>query len=401
MSNAAAQPKNRTPMWWIVAQREIAVKLRDRNFIISLLATLVILAGTFGLQAWLMNRTSTVNVVTPQAQASEVKKLIDSAQKAADANDAKTKYIVKTAADEAAAKAEVTGDEADAAIFHDKAGWRLVGDKSVPSELEKYVTQVAQSDGIAANAAAQKVDLNKLTAGTSVQTQTLTKDSGDRGVAMVVALIFSFLFYMATMLFGIPIAQSVVEEKQSRIVEILASAMPLRQLMAGKIIGNSLIAIGQLALIVSVALIGMSQTQWKSSVGTVAAASGWFVVFFIAGFLVIACLMAVAGALASRSEDVQTTAQPAMMLIMVTFIVGWVANGMALKVASFVPVVSSVAMPNRLAAGEATWWEALIALVIALAAAALVTRFAARLYTRSVMQTGGRMTMRQAMKASN
>lgn len=386
------------PTWQVVALREIAVKLRDRNFLISLGVTLLILVASFGFQAWIMGRTSTVTVAIPQAQSAQASQLIKGAQQAADNQDAHIRFDTKTVENESAAKKLVTDESADALLSKGAQGWQLLGKKSVDSDLEKFIGQAAQEQGLAQNAAAAHVDMTKLTAGTTVQSSTLEADDGNRGVAIVAGIVFTVLFYFATLLFGMPIAQSVVEEKQSRIVEILASAMPLRHLLAGKIIGNATIAIVQMVLLVGVALIGLSQTKWSDAVGRVASASGWFMIFFIAGFLVVACLMAVAGALASRSEDIQSTAQPVMMLIMVTFVAGMAASGTVLKVMSYLPVVSSVAMPKRLVAGEAQWWEALIALAIALVTAAAVTQFATTIYSRSVMHTGGRLSYRQALK---
>lgn len=399
-SKTASKASAKTqPTWQIVAVREIAVKLRDRNFLISIGVTLAIIIASFAVQAWLMGRTTTTTVAFTQSQSAQAKSLIQAAEKTAKADGEHVQFEIKQVADEAAAKALVADEQADVYLSKNDKGWSLLGKKSVDGTFEKFVGVAAQQQGLAANAAAAKVDLTKLTAGTSVQTSTLEGDDENRGIATVVGLVFTFLFYFATILFGMPISQSVVEEKQSRIVEILASAMPLRQLLAGKILGNAALAIGQLVLIVGVALIALSRTKWSSAVGQVATASGWFVVFFIAGFLVIACLMAVAGALASRSEDIQSTAQPVMMIIMGAFVIGMAASGTVLKVASYIPVISSVAMPKRLATGEAQWWEALIALVIAVAAAAAVTQFATKLYTRSVMHTGGRMSYRDALKA--
>ena len=387
------------PTWQVVAMREIAVKLRDRNFLISIGFTLVILIGSFAVQGWLMSRTTAQTIVSTQAQNRQVQEVVKSAQHAADADNAHLELKTITASDEAAAKTQLKSENADVYLKKSASGWQLIGQSDVDTDVEKYVSGAVQKQTVAANAAAAKVDLQKLTAGTSVQTKTLEGGNENRGLATVVGMVFTFLFYFATLLFGMPIAQSVVEEKQSRIVEILASAMPLRHLLAGKILGNAAIAIGQMVLIVGVALVGLSQTKWSSAVGQVAQASGWFLVFFIVGFLVAACLLAVAGSLASRSEDLQTTAQPVIMIIMVAVIVGMAASDVALKIASYVPVVSSVAMPKRLALGEAQWWEALLALGLAVVAALAVTHLATKLYSRSVMHTGGRLTYRQALRA--
>lgn len=398
--NAAATTHTR-PAWQVVALRELAVKARDKNFLMSLLLTLVLVAGSFGVQIWLAGRTETTKIAVVSAQRGpgpSGEALVQAAQKSAEAEGQKVRYHAEGVASVSDARAAVRDGRADLALLPETGGWQLLGDKDVDSGVRKHVTQAAAQQVLAANAKAQHVDLAKLTSGAKVTTAHLTQGDVDSGVAKVVAMIFAFLFYFVAFLFGMPIAQSVVEEKQSRIVEILASAIPLKHLLAGKVIGNAVLAIAQVTLLVGVALIGLSQTKWSNLIGTIAGASGWFILFFLAGFLVVACLFAVAGALASRSEDVQTTAQPVTMLVVVVLMLGLVLKGTALKIASFVPVVSTVAMPSRVSSGDAAWWEPLLALLIAGAAAVFITRVATRLYTRSVMQTGGRLSYKEAFK---
>ena len=122
----------------------------------------------------------------------------------------------------------------------------------------------------------------------------------------------------------------------------------------------------------------------------------WFVAFFVVGFLLIACWWAVAGALASRSEDLQSTATPLTFLMMAVFFASFLFEGTALTIASFVPPFSILLMPIRLLRGDALWWEPVIALALLLAAAALTVGLAERLYRRALLQTQGRVSLKQA-----
>lgn len=386
------------PAWQIVAQRELLVKLRDRNFLISLGLTLALIILSFGLQVWLAGKEEVTKVAVAPTSVGTVsaQSVAEKAGKVAhEDSDKNTFRVQKVGSDDAVRQAVRTG-KADVGLVRQGTGWQLVAKSDPDDDVLKYVSAAASSAAMTANAAKQHVDLAKLGAGASVHPQALEPGKGGSGLTQIVSLVFAFLFYLAAMLFGMPIAQSVVEEKQSRIVEILASAVPLRQMLVGKVLGNTIIAICQVVLIVIVGLIGLSMTDLAVDVGAMASASGWFVVFFLAGFLVVACLFAVAGALASRSEDVQSTAAPVTTIVLVVFMAGFMLKGTALKIASFFPIVSVVAMPTRLAAGEASWWEPIVALVVALAVAAIIVRVATRLYTRSVMQTGGRLSYRQA-----
>lgn len=398
--NAAAETQTR-PAWQIVALRELSVKARDKNFLMSLVVTLLLVAGTFGVQIWLSGKTPTSSIaVVTQKNAAGLSgsSLVDAAEKAAKADHDKVEYTSVSASSPADARDAVKSGRADLALLPTSGGWTLVGDKDVDADVKKFVTSAAAEQTLAANAKAQGVDLAKLSSGANVTDERLDPGSVNAGLGKLVTFIFAFLFYFVAFIFGMPIAQSVVEEKQSRIVEILASAVPLRHILAGKIIGNALLAIAQVTLLAAVALIGLSQTKWSAFVGTVAGASGWFLLFFLVGFFVVACMFAVAGALASRSEDVQSTSQPVVMLVVLVLVVGMSLSGTAQVVASYVPVVSTVTMPARIMDGSAAWWEPILAIGIAIVAAYVITRLATRLYERSIMRTGGRLSYREAFK---
>ena len=68
---------------------------------------------------------------------------------------------------------------------------------------------------------------------------------------------------------------------------MIAAAVPLRQLLAGKIIGNAVIAVGQMLIYVAVGLVGLSLTDFSFALPALSGAIGWFVVFFLIGF--VAC----------------------------------------------------------------------------------------------------------------
>ena len=90
----------------------------------------------------------------------------------------------------------------------------------------------------------------------------------DRGpVRLVMGLVFAFLFYLAAILFGMAIANSVLEEKQNRVVEILATAVPVRQLLHGKVLGNSLLAFAQIGLYAAVGLAGREGDLFRKVLG--------------------------------------------------------------------------------------------------------------------------------------
>jgi hypothetical protein len=147
----------------------------------------------------------------------------------------------------------------------------------------------------------------------------LEPPSKNTDLALASSTAFALLFFLTTFLFGMAIAQSVVEEKQSRIVEILVAAVPVRVLLAGKVLGNTALALGQIALFVAVGLAGASVAGQSGLVSLLLRSSLSFLIFFLLGFLLLACLWAAAGALANRQEDLQATTMPLQVLVFVPF----------------------------------------------------------------------------------
>ena len=391
----AAPTATGQPVWPIVMTREILVKLRDRNFIVGTLLTLLLIGGGLGLQAFLGGKTSEVMAAVTGDGARAVMQQVG--QSAAQRDDP-MKLSITDASDPAAAQALVRDGKADVALVHDGGAWRLIGKTSVKPTMTAYVSEVVRERTLDANAAAAGVTAASLTAGSTVSPQLLEPDSNE-GLKFAVGFIFSFLFYFASIMFGMAIATSVIEEKQSRVVEILVSAVPLRQLLVGKVLGNVALALGQMTLFVAVGLVGMAFTSYAAQIGIVAASAGWFLVFFFAGFSALACLWAVAGSLATRSEDLQSTTPVLTTVLVVAMLVGVMGEGVVRTIGSYVPVVSAISMPQRLLTGDAAWWEPFVSLAVTLAFAAWTVVVGEKLYRRSIMHTGRRLGVREALRA--
>lgn len=383
-------------IWQIVAAREISVKLKDRNFIVSTVVVLLLIVGSLAVQGFLANRPTTVDVAVTNSTATA---LTAQAQKTAAAGGAdKVRFDAKQFPDAAAATRAVQDGTVDVALLPTAdGGWRLVGKSSRDGAAQTWIPQSVQQAVLERNATAAGVSLGQLTAGSGVSYDLLASGQDQEETAKIVGLVFGFLFYIAALLFGMSIASSVIEEKQNRIVEILASAIPLRQLLIGKVVGNTLLALAQVAVFAVAGVIGLVATGRADTLTQVSAGIGWFIAFFVVGFVTFASIWAVAGALATRSEDLQSTSTPLTMLIVIVFVLGISAKGMVLTIASYVPLASTIAMPVRVVSGAASWWEPVVALVIGLAAAYYIVRIAERLYRRSLLQTGHRLSYREAL----
>lgn len=384
--------------WTVIAQREIGVKLRDKVFIGSTVFLLVVLMASIGLTTFLDSKVDEPRIAAVGAEAVGV---ADRANQLAEDQGQQVVVQVTEVRDVALGEDLVRDGEADVLIFPvTDGGWEVVGHQSVDPSLERLLAAAVSSISLEANASEAGTTVGQLTEGSTLDQRLLDADALPESVTYVVSFVFAFLFYLTALTFGIAIAQSVVEEKQSRVVEILAAAIPVRQLLIGKVVGNSSLAIAQVVVMVGVGLLAMAVTGQGALLAPVVAAGGWFVVFFVLGFAAVACVWAVAGSVATRSEDLQATTMPVTFVVMGALFAGLFATGKWLVIASFVPLVSSVAMPVRLLAGDVPLWQPAVSGLLVLTTAALLVRLGARLYEGSLLRTERRTTLKEAFGAT-
>lgn len=389
-SQSPEAPRRRAA-WPIVMRREILVKITDKGFVLGTLFTVAILAAWLGWNAYQAERTSEYAVVTTAADAPMGQAL------AAGATEIDDKVVVSSevVADEASAEAAVRDEEVDGWLHRAGDGWTLTT-VSGEGALLGVTEQVVRAVTIDEQAQALGTTAAELEAGSVVTSEFLVGDAERAGLAQAVGFVMAFLFYLSALVFGMQIASSVVEEKQSRIVEIIATSIPVRHLLAGKVLGNTVLAILQLLLYAGVGLIGLSFTSYGSFVTALGGPVAWFLVFFAAGFVALACLWAVAGSLASRTEDLQSTTTPLTFLVMGVFFSSFLLDGTAKVVASFVPPISGVLMPIRILEGDVPVWQPVVALAVMLLFALGTIIVGERLYRRSLLQNQGRVSLKQA-----
>ena len=387
---------NTEPAWLLVTRREVVSRITDKSFLIGTALMVAMLVGFIGFTAWQDERTDEVTLAaTPDAVA-----MADVIAETAPDVDDKVEVTVLEVDDADAAETALRESEADAWLHPADDGWQLTSESSEQESLTEVTRTVVRQAVLAENATDAGTTVEALEAGSAVSTDFLRGDAEKAAVAQAVGFVFVFLFYFAALIFGMQLASSVIEEKQSRIVEIIAAAIPLRHLLAGKVLGNTALAMIQLLIYLAVGLVGLSFTPYKSFVPALSGPTAWFIGFFFAGFVALACLWAVAGSLASRTEDLQATSTPLTMLMLVMFFGGVSLDGRAQVIASFVPPVSAVVMPKRILAGGVEWWEPLLALGLLAAFAAITVWVGERLYRRALLQTGGRVSLRQAWAAA-
>lgn len=387
-------PRETSPanLWVEVARHEVAVKLHDRTFLVGSAVMLVIMVATIGFQVW--NARSAAHTSYRLAVTADAVDLGEDVAAAARADDSVGVQVVDVA-DAADARGRLADGDVDAWLHAGGQGWVLTGRDTPDEALSDLVAATARDTALAAHAEESGTTAEALLAGSDVQVRsTDAPESG--GLTSVVGYAFALVFYIGTLTLGSTLASGVVEEKQSRIVEIVATAVPVRQLLAGKIVANCALALVQLAVYLVVGLVGLSFTPYSGLLTGVSVPAVWFVGFFLVGFVALASLWAAAGALVDKVQDLSSATTPLTVLMVVVLFGVLGAEGTWRTVVSFVPPFSAVLMPMRLLDGGATWWQAAVALALLAASAVGTVLVGERIYRTSLLRTGGRRGWREA-----
>ncbi|MEV6635555.1 ABC transporter permease [Actinoplanes sp. NPDC051470] len=344
----------------LVAAREIKVKLRDKTFLFSTVFFLLIAIGSVTLPILLDDDPQNVAVSTSATASSEAL--------------SRAGLTVLPASSDAEATRMVRDGDADAAVV---GGPKVIALDEAPSPVVKALSE------------APPVEL-------------LEPSDRDPAVEFLVPFVLAFIFFTTSLTFGLQIAQSVTEEKATRIVEILVASIPARAMLAGKVAAMSLLAFGQIALITLVAFAGMQLAGVDTTiVSLIAPAIGWFLPFFIVGFIMLATLWAGAGALAARQEDLAGVSAPLQMIVMIPFFLTIFLsdNALAMKVLSYIPLSAPLAMPVRAFTGDLAAWEPFVSLALLALTALATLGIGARLYEGSLLRTNGRTSFATAWRS--
>ena len=359
--SAAVRAPSTPAIIWRVAEREIRVRLRSVAFLVSSGVMLLIVLASILIGRFISANPTDVKVaVVGQEQSAELEGLditvVDTEAEALD--------LVRDGTVEAAV---LENPDAPGTVM-------IVADRDVPNEL---VTMLS----------------------TAPPVQLLDPNAPDPLISYLVALGFGIIFFASAMTFGSTIAQSVVEEKSTRVIEVLLAAIPTRALLAGKILGTSLLAYGQIVLLVAVALLGISITGQTGLLTGLSAPVGWFAVFFVFGFVLLASLFAATGAMVSRQEDIGSTTTPITILVTLPYflVIFFNTNELVIAIMSYVPFSAPIAMPLRLFLGEAEWWEPFLSLAILIATTLAVIALGARIYENALLKLGSRVPWREAL----
>lgn len=237
------------------------------------------------------------------------------------------------------------------------------------------------------------------------ETRPLGKDSAGN---YMYTYILVFGLYFVIMMYGQLIATSVASEKSNRAMEVLVTSTKTIYLIFGKVIGGALAGILQFGLIIATAGISynLNSKAWDGALDFIFKIPInvilTFSVFGILGYLLFAFIYGALGALVSRTEDISASATPITMIFIFVFMVSVIGmqntGGLILRIASFLPLSSFMAMFVRVSMGSVSNLEVFISLSLLLVTTGLIGVFAAKVYRMGTLMYGNRVKLKDAIK---
>jgi len=379
----------------LVARREFVERARDRSFLISTAITIIVLVGFIVGTSVLSNGTRfDLGVVGADTRAT-------AEQVVAGGKALGFAVTVHEYPNQKEAEVAVRNGSADTVLV---SGSQVIVKSQPPDQLLAVIQAVSIRER--ARQALERAGLppDRIDEALNVQplpVSALEPVDERRRQSSVVAFIGVLALYGQLFAYGYWVAAGVVEEKASRVVEVLLASIRPSQLLRGKILGIGFLGLCQLLLIGAAGLVA------SRAVGTLRFPAGAFsaigivLVWFVLGFFFYATLFAVAGSIVPRQEDLQATMTPLTILIIASFFIGISAvqdpSTTLASVASYLPFSAPLVMPTRIVLGDIAPWQALLSAAISIGATLALIPVATRVYSRAVLRTG-RVRIREVLR---
>lgn len=429
---------------WAIIRREVVERVRTRAFILSTLLFPLFMAILVVLPAYLMSRsTGTKRIALVDASSDDLGQSLESALRAArigKGSAALPRYSVERFP--ARGRADQARDSLVPFTGRSRktgGGWDgilVIGDSTVVSGRAAYYgANVASFDDmrdleqtlrpmvIAKRLQGLGVDLPTVMksvqgidlATTKVSNGKLTGESGASTFALAYAM--GFILYFSLLIFGTQVMSSVIEEKNNRIVEVLASSLTPFQMMLGKVVGVGLVALLQIGIWVGIATyLGGHQQQIMHAFGVEGASGGAgfslpsmkpdlmvvFFTFFSLGFLLYAAAYAAVGAMSSTMQDAQQMQMPVMIFVLAGFLSTFALmrdpNGTAAHVMTFIPMLTPFVVPLRYSISPLAPLELAASIGVTVLGMLLIVWVASRIYRVGILSYGKKATLRDMVR---
>ena len=369
---------------WLVARREILERGRSRAFILSLgLTVVLILAGIF-----------LPTILAGPGAGAEKLGIVGAppsgfqARLALVAYQADVEIATETVPDAATGEARLRDESLDGLLV-------MPADGGVPT----LVVKQAQGGSLA-----QIVNAS-LSTGPAVTLEELEPSDPNRDASFIFANVGVILLFISIFTFGTWVLTGVVEEKQSRVVEVVLSTVQARDLLVGKVLGIGLLGLAQLVIMVGVGLGAGTAAGRFTLPPTTAPTVFMLFLWFILGYALYSTALGVLGALASRMEEASNASSPVSIVATGAYVFSLLValddpSGTAARIATLLPPVAPMVVPLRAALGAIEPWEIILSAGLTAATIWALLVFGGRVYSGAVLQTAGRIKLRDAWRAS-
>lgn len=222
----------------------------------------------------------------------------------------------------------------------------------------------------------------------------------------ILAFIFTFMLYISLMMMGQMTMQSVLEEKSSKIVEILLSSVNSKELMSGKIIGTAIMGAIQMIIWLSPAIV-LVTTAWfalpsELTVDITIVHLIYFIFNYFLGLLIYLGLFAAVGAIFDNTQEAQSGVWPIMLLIMIPFFISLSlmrnpTNPIG-EIASLIPFATIIVMPARITSVDIPAWQIVFSILINFATILILYPIAGKIYRIGILRTGKKPKWSEVIK---
>ncbi|MGD2094922.1 MAG: ABC transporter permease [Phycisphaerales bacterium] len=257
--------------------------------------------------------------------------------------------------------------------------------QSIPKELLDKLSEI------------RKVPVERLEMGSSDKEDRVERGI-DKAMKMMVPFCFMYLIFMGIVGSGHQMLNSVIEEKNSRIIEVLLSAVSPFELMAGKILGLCAISF---TVVILWAVAAYITILWQGlKIEVTAELAIYFVVYYILGFFLISSILAAIGSICNTIKETQSLMTPIIMVLILP-VLGWFKmvqdpNGLLSRVLSFLPPLTPMVMILRICSDSDVPKIEIIASILLLAATVyLAIWVAAKIFRTGILMYGKRPGVRE------
>jgi ABC-2 type transport system permease protein len=373
---------------WLVVQRELRERIGARSFRFFSLGLLLLAAATIvaidQAPAIFDETTFTLGVVGEQPDGLEA-----ALDQFAEARDVTVE--TRLTADRDDAEALLEDGQINAFLDQDELVYKDAGNGTLTAVVNRalYVARLPQAlaeAGVTAEEAQTLLDPEPL------EVRVLTPDGEDEGERQFLGFVAALAFYVTMAVYGNWILTGVVEEKSSRIVEVLLGLLRPHEILTGKTLGIVLVALLQL----SMALLGAGLGLLLSGTDVLPAIALDMVVFgvplYLMGVLLYSLLYAAVGSTVTRQADAQAAATPIVMLLLVPYMFAAVfvpqnPDGAAATFMSLLPLTAPLVMPARIASGSPSPVEYVLCYGLMLPAVAFAAWLGGRIYSGSILSS--------------